>query len=217
VTLLSTRKSTLRKNGIARRRRLLDAARSLLQDHDLDEISLGDVAAVADVPKGSAYHFYSDIKDLYVSLLADVEEELQTILKAPIRRQVDSWTGVVEILTKRGIDYYAKNPASMKLQVGPKTPPDLKLHDRTNDVALGKIYEQQIGAFFELPEVADRSTIFFRAIEIADLMFALSVLEHGQITSDMEEEANRAMCAYLGCYIPKDLPRRVKSGQGKGG
>ena len=217
MTLLSTRKSTLRKNGIARRRRLLDAARSLLQDHDLDEISLGDVAAVADVPKGSAYHFYSDIKDLYVSLLADVEEELQTILKAPIRRQVDSWTGVVEILTKRGIDYYAKNPASMKLQVGPKTPPDLKLHDRTNDVALGKIYEQQIGAFFELPEVADRSTIFFRAIEIADLMFALSVLEHGQITSDMEEEANRAMCAYLDCYIPKDLPRRVKSGQGKGG
>ena len=123
---------------------------------------------------------------------------------------------MVEILTKRGIDYYAKNPASMKLQVGPKTPPDLKLHDRTNDVALGKIYEQQIEAFFELPEFADRSTIFFRAIEIADLMFALSVLEHGQITFDMEQEANRAMCAYLGCYIPKDLPRRVKSGQGKG-
>lgn len=208
MTLLSTRKSTLRKNGIVRRRRLLDAARLLLQDRDLDEISLGDVAVEAKVPKGSAYHFYSDIKDLYVSLLADVEEELQTILKAPIRGQVGSWMRVVEILTERGMDYYAKNLASMKLQVGAKTPPDLKLHDRKSDVALGEIYEEQINAFFELPQIADRSTIFFRAIEIADLMFSLSVLEHGRITPEMEQEANRAMCAYLACYIPKKLPRQ---------
>ena len=215
MTLLSTRKSTLRKNGIARRRRLLDAARLLLQDHDLDEISLGDVAAEAKVPKGSAYHFYSDIKDLYVSLLAEVEEELQAILQTPIRRRVDSWEGVVEILNKRGMNYYAEHPASMKLQVGTKTPPDLKLHDRKSDVALGKIYEQQINAFFELPEIDNRSTIFFRAIEIADLMFSLSVLEHGYITPEMEEEAKRAMCAYLGCYIPKKLTRRKRSGSKK--
>ncbi len=215
MTLLSTRKSTLRKNGIARRRRLLDAARLLLQDHDLDEISLGDVAAEAKVPKGSAYHFYSDIKDLYVSLLADVEKELQKILQAPIRRRVDSWANVVEILNERGMKYYAKHAASMKLQVGAKTPPDLKLHDRKSDVDLGKIYEQQINVFFELPDIDNRSTIFFRAIEIADLMFSLSVLEHGYITPEMEEEAKRAMCGYLSCYIPKELPRRKRNGSKK--
>ena len=114
---------------------------------------------------------------------------------------------VVEILNTRGMNYYAEHPASMKLQVGTKTPPDLKLHDRKSDVAPGTIYEQQIDVFFALPEMANRSTIFFRAIEIADLMFSLSVLEHGRITNDMEEEAKRAMCAYLECYIPKNWHR----------
>ncbi len=103
--------------------------------------------------------------------------------------------------------YHAKHTASMKLQIGAKTPPDLKLHDRKSDVDLGKIYDQQINVFFELPDIDNRSTIFFRAIEIADLMFSLSVLEHGRITNDMEEEAKRAMCAYLECYIPKNWHR----------
>jgi len=70
-----------------------------------------------------------------------------------------------------------------------KDAPDLKLHDRKSDVALGTIYEQQINAFFEPPEIVDRSTIFFRAIEIANLIFSLSALGHRKISHDMEEEA----------------------------
>ena len=39
-------------------------------------------------------------------------------------------------------------------------------------------------------------------------MFSLSVLEHGYITTEMQQEAARAMSAYLRCYIPEKLPRR---------
>ncbi len=43
---------------------------------DLDQISLGEAAAAAKIPKGSAYHFYDDIKHLYASLLDSMEQEL---------------------------------------------------------------------------------------------------------------------------------------------
>jgi len=206
--LLGTRKSTLRKNGIARRQQLLHAARSLLESHELDQLSLGDIAAAAGIPKGSAYHFYEDIKDLYAHLLSRFEEEVVAILDAPIRGKVRNWEQVVSLLNERGVGFYASSRASMQLQIGPKVPTDLKLRDRQHDAALGKIYEQQIDTIFELPQLPQRSTLFFRAVEIADLMFSLSVLEHGHITREMAQEATRAMCAYLRCYIPQDLPRR---------
>lgn len=67
---------------------------------------------------------------------------------------------------------------------------------------------QQIERRFVLPERKDRTALFFRAIEIADLMFSLSVLEHGAITGPMTEEAVRAVSAYLRTHFPASLPRR---------
>ncbi|MGC4029927.1 MAG: TetR family transcriptional regulator [Steroidobacteraceae bacterium] len=213
MALLSTRKSTPRKKGIARRQQLLRAARALLETHELDDISLGDVAAAAHVPKSSAYHFYADIKDVYASLLAGVQEELLKVLEAPIRTRMRDWRHIVEILTERGVDFYAHSKASMRLQIDPRIPVDLKLRDRRNDAALGSIHEQHIDRVFVLPGIPNRAAIFFRAVGIADLMFMLSVLEHGRVTPEMAREAQLAMCAYLGCYLPPDLPRRRRKGE----
>jgi hypothetical protein len=96
----------------------------------------------------------------------------------------------------------------MQLQIGPKVPTELKLRDRQNDAAIGGIYERHIAAHFQLPQFEDRAQVFFRAVEIADLMFMLSVLERGYITTEMGQEASKAMCAYLACYLPPELPPR---------
>jgi hypothetical protein len=42
---------------------------------------------------------------------------------------------------------------------------------------------------------------FYFFIEIADLIFTLSVIEHGNITAAMLDEAKRAGTAYLSTYI----------------
>ena len=57
-----------------------------------------------------------------------------------------------------------------------------------------------------------RTAIFFRAVEIADLMFSLSMLEHGAITPAMTEEAIRAVIGYLRTHLPATLPRRIAGG-----
>jgi AcrR family transcriptional regulator len=208
VALLGTRKTSLHARGIERRQRLLQSARKLLDTRELNEITLGDVAADAGVPKGSAYFFYSDIEDLYASLLAVLHDELTHVLKKPIRKQIRRWQDVIAVLNARGMEYYTHRPAARQLQIGPRTSPELKLRDRQSDVAIGKLYERHVDELFVLPALADRSRIFFRAVEIADLMFSLSVLESGTITPAMCAEADRAGIAYLESYLPRTLPRR---------
>lgn len=208
MALLRTRKSTLRVRGLARRERLLSAARALLDEREMDEISLGDVAARAGVPKGSAYHFYDDIKDLYTALLALTEEEILKTQVLPITEAVREWPDVIRILLRRAVEFYNSNRPARQLQIGPKTHPELKLHNRRSDLAVGDICQQQLSAFFELPQLPQASQVMFRAVEIADLMFSLSVLESGRITPEMAAEAERAVIAYLGTYFPTKLRRR---------
>jgi AcrR family transcriptional regulator len=204
-----SRNIQLRAPGIARRKRLLDAARTLLAQRDLDELSLADVARAARIPKGSAYHYYSDIMDLYLQLLGILGEEMLADVRRPIRGSPPAqWTGIVAALVRRGARYFGSHRAAQQLLIGPKTPPQLKLRDRQSDVRIGRLFEQQIELRFVLPERRGRTAIFFRAVEIADLMFSLSMLEHRAITAKMTDEAVRAVVAYLRSYFPADLPRR---------
>jgi AcrR family transcriptional regulator len=214
VALLGTRKTSFHARGIERRKRLLNSARVLLGTRALDEITLGDVAAHAKVPKGSAYFFYADIEDLYGSLLTLIQQELVDNLKRPIRSRIRSWQDVISAVNARGMEFYQHNPAAQQLQIGPKTSPELKLRDRQSDVAIGQIYEQHVEAFFELPALPDRSRVFFRAVEIADLMFGLSVLENGSITPAMCAEADRAAIGYLASYLPATLPKKKRKTNG---
>jgi AcrR family transcriptional regulator len=200
----------LHARGIARRKRLLDSARVLLRTRPLDEITLGDVAAHAKVPKGSAYFFYADVEDLYASLQSLIQQELIETLQRPIRARIRTWQDVVSAVNARGMEFYQRNPAARQLQIGPKTSPELKLRDRQSDVAIGKLYEQHVATFFELPALPDRSRVFFRAVEIADLMFCLSVLENGSITTAMCAEADRAAIGYLASYLPATLPKKKR-------
>ncbi len=197
----------LRRPGIERRTRLLQAARTLLARTDMTEINLTDVARFADIPVSSAYFFYEDIEDLYLHLLADIDAEMIADISRPLRVVPAAWQEVIHSLIARGVRFYAKHPAARQLITGPRTPPELKLRDRKNDVSLGHIFRSQVARYFKIPGLRDAGAIFYRAVEIADLMFCLSVLEHGKITATMADEAANACIAYLEFHIGRDLPR----------
>jgi AcrR family transcriptional regulator len=186
----------------------------LLETRQLDAISLGDVAEHAQVPKGSAYHFYADIKDLYSSLLTTIEEEIVLEHREPITSPTRGWQDVLKIMIERGVCYFEKDAAARQLLIGPKTPPDLKMQDRRSDLTLSKIFEQQVAELYDLPDLPNRSDIFFRALEIVDLMFSLSMIEHKRITEEMCQEAMRASIAYLECYLPRTLPKKRRASRG---
>lgn len=202
-----SRKSSTQARGRARREALLGAARTLLTERTLAQIELSDVAALAGIPKSSAYYFYGDIHALYAELAALHDEELNDAFAAPMPRLKD-WEAVIGLLIDRAADYFFENSSACQLMFGPQTPPDIKWISRSADKTHSAVFEEQIDRQFLMPEFPDRDRVFFRAVEAADLMFGLSILEFGALTELMVEESKIMACAYLRVYIPPILPRR---------
>lgn len=203
------------ERGRTRRASLVEAGRKLLRNREIEDISLADVANEADVPKSSAYHFFAQVLDVFEAAASDIELELQAYLEALSTDSCSDWRHVVTTFVDRGAAFFNGNRDAMQLLIGPKTPSAIKLKDRQNDFAIAAQLRGQIAGHFELPELADTPEIFFRAIEIADLFFGLSVIRHGCVTDEFNSEGARATCAYLSLYLPVVLPRTAPASEGR--
>jgi len=201
------RRGGTQARGRARRQLLLEAARRLLETRDVDEITLPEVAVAAGIPKSSTYHFFDDLHALYAELASVHDEELYQAFSAPMP-QVSSWQDIVREFARRAGGYFSENVSAQKLMFGPKTPPDIKRASRGADVRHGELLESSIDAVFVLPDLPQRSRIFFRAVEAMDLMFGLSLIEYDALVDPMVREAHRIAVAYLELYVPPKLERR---------
>jgi AcrR family transcriptional regulator len=194
--------SVTRKRGRERRKLLLRAAYELLCERPVEDISFRDIADQAGIPEGSAYHFFANRFDVFSALadeLSDQFIEAHRKKVPPARRR--SWQALAEYLVDVGAKVYAANPPARQLLIGGKTPPEVKQADRLNDRAVGNVMYEVFSEHFELPATNEMRKAFYYFIEITDLIFTLSVIEHGEITAEMLAEAKRAGTGYLGTYL----------------
>jgi AcrR family transcriptional regulator len=194
--------STTRKRGRERRKLLLKAAYELLCAREIEDVSFRDIAKKAGVPEGSAYHFFANRFDVFSALAKELGDQFIEAhqRKVPPSR-CKSWQALAEYLVEVGAKVYAKNPPARQLLIGGKTPPEVKQADRINDRSVGNVMHEVFAEHFELPESDEMRDAFYYFIEITDLIFTLSVIEHGEITSTMLAEAKRAGIGYLGTYL----------------
>ena len=209
--MIAARRSQTQARGRLRRQVLLNAARELLETHQLDALSLADIAGHAGVPKASAYHFYANVHELYGELSRFIAVELREDQFRPLETAATGWQAVMAIAIERGAAFFNASTAARQLILGPKSPPEIKRSDRKADYELARSIQAQIGERFVLPELPGRDDLFFRAVEIADLMFCLSVLDHDRVTDAMLDEAKKAAVAYLGLYLSDSLPSVLES------
>lgn len=207
MTAEPARPVAMQARGRKRRDALLAAARLLLAERDSSQITLADIAARAEVSKSSTYHFYTDAIELFVELVSILDIELQAVITQPVPPQ-ENWEDVWGVAIDRAAIFFDDNPAAQQLMLSSQTAPAIKRYSRSSDIDTGRLIESMIDAQFVLPDIPDRSRVFFYAIEAADLMFGLSLFEGGTLRREMVEEAKRMSCAYLALYIPKHLPRR---------
>jgi AcrR family transcriptional regulator len=194
--------SATRKRGRERRKLLLNATYELLCERPIEDISFRDIADRAGVPEGSAYHFFANRFDVFSALtdeLSDQFIEAHQRKVPPSRRK--SWQALAGHLVDVGAKVYAENPPARQLLIGGKTPPEVKQADRLNDRAVGNVMYEVFAEHFELPNTDAMRKAFYYFIEITDLIFTLSVIEHGEITAEMLAEAKRAGTGYLGTYL----------------
>jgi AcrR family transcriptional regulator len=194
--------SATRKRGRERRKLLLKATYELLCVRPVEDISFRDIADKAGVPEGSAYHFFANRFDVFSALAEELSDQFIEAHRRkvpPSRRR--SWQALAEHLVDVGAKVYAKNPPARQLLIGGKTPPEVKQADRINDRSVGNVMHEVFAEHFELPESDEMRNAFYYFIEITDLIFTLSVIEHGEITPAMLAEAKRAGIGYLGTYL----------------
>lgn len=194
--------SATRKRGRERRKLLLKSAYDLLCARPVEDISFRDIADEAGVPEGSAYHFFANRFDVFSALAKELSDQFVEAHRRrvpPSRRK--SWQTLAEHLIDVGAEVYAANPPARQLLIGGKTPPEVKQADRINDRAVGEVMYEVFAEHFELPETDEMRKAFYYFIEITDLIFTLSVIEHGEITGEMLAEAKRAGTGYLSTYL----------------
>ena len=196
--------TTVHKRGVERRRKLLQAAHELLCEQNIEDISFRDIAARAGVPEGSAYHFYANRFDLFTALANDLSDLFVKAheRKIPARHR-QSWQSLAEYLVAVGAGVYAENPPARQLLIGGKTPHEVKQADRLNDRKIAEVMYDVFSRYFELPDTAELHTAFYYFIEITDLIFMISVTEHGKITAQMLRQAKLAGTGYLGHYLDR--------------
>ena len=199
----------MQARGKARRDMLLLATKELLAEKALDEISLADIADRADIPTGSAYHFFSNTNAVFEALARLFGEELDHALSTPVNDDdVSCWLDLVDICIDRSSGFYAENPGYRELILGGKTPPEIKFSDSQHDQSISSFIVGQIEAHFLLPKIPRREEIFFNMVEVVDLFFMLSYMQSGEITHGYLTDAKQAAHAYLRIYLPEELPRR---------
>jgi AcrR family transcriptional regulator len=190
-----------RAPGRKRRKALLDATHNLLCEQAIEDISFRDIAARAGVPEGSAYHFFANRFDIFSALAYELNNEFIKAHKKPVpAAKRKTWDQLAAHLVDVGAAIYKKSAPARQLFIGGKTPLEVKQADRINDRDVGDAMHQSFSRYFEVPDTDEMRNAFYYFIEITDLMFALSLVEHGEITPAMLAEAKRAGVAYLATY-----------------
>lgn len=192
----------------------MDAARQLLREQEMQLITLPDIAAAAGIPRASAYHFFSDVQDLYRSVAEQVQEELFEWQQQVDELPASEWRHIVEAYVRRGAQFFRSNKDALQLLLGPYTPAIVKQSDRKSDLLLATQLLKMVNSKFKVPQILNREEKFYHAIEIADLMFCLSVLRHSTITPHYEDEAVLASTQYLSAYIPSIIQSASPSDHG---
>lgn len=186
----------------------MSAARKLLAANQLEDLSLPIIAREADIAPSSTYHFFGDVAELYRELAVLIASEMVGLMPDDLTPQC--WEDVAQAYFESAASYFNADPAALQLILGEHTTAEIKRAAcRQNDAPFGDELAMVIDRYFALPSLPATHDLFFRAIQIADLMFCLSVADHGTITPEMLAEASRAACAYLGLYLPRHLPRRM--------
>ena len=191
----------MRAPGRKRRQAMLDAAYQLLDEYDIEDVSFRDIASRAEVPEGSAYHFFANRFDIFSALADDLSAMFIAAHEKPVpTAKRKSWSDLAAHLVDVGAGVYASSRPARQLLIGGKTPPEVKQADRINDRAVGDAMHASFSRYYDIPDTDEMRAAFYYFIEITDLIFTLSNIEHGEIVPAMLAEAKRAGVAYLETY-----------------
>ncbi len=100
------------KAKASKRRAILDAAERQFARRAYDQVLLEDIAAAADVAKGTLYLYFENKAALYLALLAESVEPMMAQLErdVPAAARKSAWAGI-ELIVRELLRFKAAHPA----------------------------------------------------------------------------------------------------------
>ncbi|MEM7340266.1 MAG: TetR/AcrR family transcriptional regulator [Actinomycetota bacterium] len=194
-------------------RRLLDAAEAAFAEQGYERASVRDIAARAEVPKGSLYQFFRNKEALLDAVVADLIAEVDDIYagldaidvdpgpsgRSPLESMVDHVIG-------RVLDLAARRPAFRTLfsglsAAGPLADAGAQLRER---------YRSHIEAVMvraDPPSPVGYAQVSTVCTEIARGLLPCIVDERGHVDGQLAPELSHATTAYLSSVKARSGPR----------
>lgn len=196
------------KRGMQRRRKLIDTAFEIFETRPIEEVSYQDIAAAAEIPLPSCYHFYPGKVDLIRAIAEDQTELFNQQVFAPIPAlSVSRWENVVEIWLQRAIEFHQESYARRQIFLGRHMPAEVRIDKQLREKGIAAQLHAMIGDYFAIPDAPELDRVFFQAIEIGTLIVSLDYMEKGQLDEDSAHYAGLAMLSYLRNFIPPIVGR----------
>ncbi|GJN53147.1 TetR/AcrR family transcriptional regulator [Pseudomonas tohonis] len=189
---------------------ILDAARALLAEEGVANLSIYSVAERAEMPPSSVYHFFASVPAILEGLTAEVHAAFRACLQEPVEHErLGNWRDLSRLVEERMLAIYADDTAARQLILAQHGLTEVTQADRQHDIELGRLMHRLFERHFELPTLPGDLDVFALAMELGDRVYARSVQLHGEITPRFAEEGMRVFDAYLGLYLPPFLPKRA--------
>jgi AcrR family transcriptional regulator len=198
------------KRSHARVNALLDAADRLLQDREISDIGLYDVAHEAKVPPTSAYHFFPTKESVFLALAERYLRKMHASLDAPLDLEaIERWQDLVAARYWRVVEYFNASLSARKLFMGTALHSDIRKLDFQDMDTLAAGTYRSMDLYFVMPYVRDPAFKFNVSFAIHDGIWAVSFAKHGHITQEFAKEGLRAVLAYMSTFLPETIALRA--------
>ena len=198
----------MRRRGIERYHRILDATEELLSGSGDEDISLAQIAEQAEISLASVYYFFPNRNSVYVALALRFNEEIYDRSIRPLTDpEPQTWQELLERKHKAAAEFQNSRPAALRLFLGAGVSAAVRSADFTGNARLARSRARMFEAYFDIQNMPDLPHWLEMSAAAMDGIWSLSYGYHGVITEEYRAEATACAVTYLRRYLPEYLAR----------
>ena len=183
--------------------RVVEGARELLLESGLSGFSIPELATRLGYSRATIYNFFPTPYTIFNELTRRYLTELEQMLYRGAQGLLQvSWQEGARGMAAFAAQFYNANPVARLLILGGPITDESYRAQELMIQRLGQLV-QQVFTQRGIVLPASPPDVSLLAVEIGTTCFRVSFFLHGEITPQYQEEAGRAMIAYLSCYAPQ--------------
>ncbi|NIB42556.1 TetR/AcrR family transcriptional regulator [Pseudomaricurvus alkylphenolicus] len=182
---------------------ILDCAETILEQGEIEEIAIYEVADKAELQAQSVYRLFPSAAAIVYALAQRYLDRMTEKLMAADYSQNSTWQGNLEYGLTLTREFYQDYPLAMELILGSSVSKDVRIADRANvtrlaENAIQNLQERSGGMAIPIEQLEI-------SIDIVDAIWSQSYFSQGGITDFYFRESIRAATTYLELYLPRHI------------